>query len=55
MTAEEAIAIVEQLLPQGRLTKVQEIVFRQSWARQTYLDMAVESDRDFSYIKDIGY
>lgn len=54
MRVKEAIALVEQLLPQGRLTKVQEIVFRQSWAGQTYFDMAVESDYDFGYIKDIG-
>ncbi|MBE9107325.1 NACHT domain-containing protein, partial [Nostoc cf. edaphicum LEGE 07299] len=54
MTVEEAIALVEQLLERGRLTKVQEIVFRQSWAGQTYLDMAVESDYDCGYIKDIG-
>ncbi|MCC5641660.1 hypothetical protein LC607_01530 [Nostoc sp. CHAB 5824] len=54
MTVEEAIALIEQLLPQGRLTKVQEIVFRQSWAGQTYLDMAVESDYDPGHIKDIG-
>ncbi|MUG91006.1 hypothetical protein F7734_00185 [Scytonema sp. UIC 10036] len=31
MTVVEAIALVEQLLKRGRLTKVQEIVFRQSW------------------------
>ncbi|MBW4615539.1 MAG: NACHT domain-containing protein [Desmonostoc vinosum HA7617-LM4] len=55
MTVEEAIALVEQLLERGRLTKVQEIVFRQSWAGQTYLDMAVESDYDPGHIKDIGY
>ncbi|MEH1940985.1 MAG: NB-ARC domain-containing protein [Nostoc sp.] len=54
MTVEEAIALIEQLLPQGRLTKVQEIVFRQSWAGQTYSEMAVESDYDCGYIKDIG-
>ncbi|MBD2532019.1 hypothetical protein H6G97_21495 [Nostoc flagelliforme FACHB-838] len=54
MTVEEAIALIEQLLPQGRLTKVQEIVFRQSWAGQTYIDMAVESDYDPGHIKDVG-
>ncbi len=54
MTVEEAIALVEQLLERGRLTKVQEIVFRQSWVGQTYLEMAVESDYDCGYIKDVG-
>ncbi|MEH2300235.1 MAG: NB-ARC domain-containing protein [Nostoc sp.] len=55
MTVEEAIALVEQLLERGRLTKVQEIVFRQSWAGQTYLEIAVESDYDHGHIKDVGY
>ncbi|MBD2386262.1 NB-ARC domain-containing protein [Cylindrospermum sp. FACHB-282] len=54
MTVEEAIALVEELLQRGRLTKVQEIVFRQSWAGQTYLEMAVESDYDPGHIKDVG-
>ncbi|MFM2061135.1 MAG: hypothetical protein RLZZ507_805 [Cyanobacteriota bacterium] len=54
MTVEEAIAIVEQLLKRGHLTKVQEIVFRQSWIGQTYLDISVEYDYDLGYIKDVG-
>jgi hypothetical protein len=54
MTVEEAIALIEQLLQQGRLTKVQEIVLRQSWAGQTYSEMAVESGYDCGYIKDVG-
>ncbi|BAY41984.1 WD-repeat protein (plasmid) [Nostoc sp. NIES-2111] len=54
MTVEEAITLVEQLLPGTRLTKVQEIVFRQCWAGQTYSDIAFESDYDLGYIKDVG-
>ncbi|BAY41467.1 WD-40 repeat protein (plasmid) [Nostoc sp. NIES-2111] len=54
MTVDEAIALVEQLLQGTRLTKVQEIVFRQCWAGQTYSDIAVESDYDLGYIKDVG-
>jgi hypothetical protein len=53
MTVEEAMpaagyayALVEQLLERGHLTKVQKIVFCQSWAGHTYLDMVVESDYD---------
>ncbi|MBG1242071.1 hypothetical protein [Nostoc sp. NZL] len=41
MTVEEAIALVEQLLERRRLTEVQDIVFRQSWAGQTYFDIAI--------------
>ncbi|MHC5729435.1 MAG: hypothetical protein ACYTXY_35990, partial [Nostoc sp.] len=45
---------VEQLLEPGRLTRVQEIVLRQSWGGKTYFDMAVESNYDHGYIKDVG-
>jgi len=54
MTVEEAIALVEQLLERGRLTEVQNIVFRQSWAGQTYFDMAIEFDYNPGHIKDVG-
>jgi len=54
MTVEEAIALVEQLLERGRLTGVQDIVFRQSWAGQTYFDMAIEFDYNPGHIKDVG-
>ncbi|QKQ75422.1 WD40 repeat domain-containing protein [Nostoc sp. TCL240-02] len=54
MTVEEAIALVEELLERGHLTKVQKIVFCHSWAGQTYLDMAVDSDYDPGHIKDVG-
>lgn len=54
ITASEAIVLVEKLLKRGHLTTVQEIVFRQSWTGQTYLDMAIDSDYDLGYIKDVG-
>ena len=54
MTVEEAIAIAEKYLNRGRLTRVQEIVFRQSWLGQTYSAMSVNGDYDPSYVKDIG-
>ena len=54
MTIEDAIALVAQLLERGRLTKVQELVFRQSWAGRTYLEIASESDYDAGHIKDTG-
>jgi len=54
MTVEEAIALVEQLLARGGLTKVQKIVFCQSWAGQTYFDMAIEFDYNPGHIKDVG-
>ncbi len=54
MTEDDAIALVEQILERGRLTKLQEIVFRQSWAGKTYMEMAHEVDYDPGYIKDVG-
>ncbi|MBN3906665.1 MAG: NACHT domain-containing protein [Nostoc sp. NMS1] len=54
MTVEEAIALVEQLLERGRLTKAQELVFRHSWQGKTYLEMADEVIYDPGHIKDVG-
>jgi hypothetical protein len=54
MTVEEAIALVEQLLERGRLTRAQEIVFRYSWEGKTYLEMAKAVTYDPGHIKDVG-
>lgn len=54
MTVEEAIAIVEQLLKQGRLNKVQEIVFRQSWLGHSYMEIARDCGYESGYVKDTG-
>jgi hypothetical protein len=54
MTVEEAIALVEQLLERGRLTRAQEIVFRYAWDGKTYLEMAREVKYDPNHIKDVG-
>jgi len=54
MTVEEAIALVEQLLERGRLTKVQDIVFRHAWEGKTYLEMVREVKYNLGYVKDVG-
>ena len=54
MTEEEAIALVEQILKRGRLTKVQEIVFRQSWVHKTYMEMAHKEGYNHGHVKDVG-
>ena len=54
MTVEEAIALVEQLLERGRLTRAQEIVFRYAWEGKTYLEMARTVTYDPGHIKDVG-
>lgn len=54
MTIDEAIEIVEAVLERGRLSKVQEIVFRQSWEGLSYLEIAKNSGYDTGYLKDAG-
>ena len=54
MTENEAIALVERLLERGCLTRVQKIVFEQSWQGQKYSDMGINEGYDLGYIKDVG-
>jgi WD40 repeat protein len=54
MTLEEALELVEQALDKGRLNKVQELVFLQSWQGQSYEEIAIASSYDLGYIKDVG-
>ncbi len=54
MTAEEAIALLDEVLQQQHLNYVQEIVFRQCWNGKTYADIAEEAGYDTGYIKDVG-
>ncbi|MFB2974422.1 pentapeptide repeat-containing protein [Aerosakkonema sp. BLCC-F183] len=54
MTADEALEIVETALDYQRLNKVQELVFRQSWEGQSYVEIAKSSGYEPDYIKDAG-
>lgn len=54
MTVEEAIALVEQLLERGKLTKVQEAVFIGAWQGQSYAQIAAQAGYDEGYIKETG-
>jgi hypothetical protein len=53
MTVEEALFVVKTFLD-GRLNKIQETVFRQSWEGQSYLEIASNFGYDPGYIKDTG-
>ena len=53
MTVDEAITIAETALNYDRLNKVQELVFRQSWEGQSYMEIA-STGYDYDYIKDAG-
>ncbi|MEP0871272.1 ATP-binding protein [Trichocoleus desertorum AS-A10] len=54
MTVEEALVVVERILPQGRLSKIQAEILRQSWDGKSYTDIALASDYDAGYVKDVG-
>jgi WD40 repeat protein len=54
MSVEEALAIAAQLLPQQRLSKIEELVFRQTWDGQSYQEIAKVSGYGVGYIKDTG-
>jgi hypothetical protein len=46
MTIEEALVIVDSILSPKRLSSVQELVFRNCWAGQTYQQIALDSGYD---------
>jgi hypothetical protein len=54
MTIEEALVIVDSILSPERLSSVQELVFRNCWAGQTYQQIAQDSGYDADYIRIIG-
>jgi len=54
MTVEEALTIVEQIHKLGRLSKVEEAVFRQAWEGCSYQEIADATSYDPGYIKDTG-
>ncbi|MBR8834868.1 MAG: AAA family ATPase [Stigonema ocellatum SAG 48.90 = DSM 106950] len=55
MIVEQALAFVDQKLPQHHLNYVQEIVFRASWQGQSYVECAKTYDYSPEYIKAVGY
>ncbi|PSB63527.1 hypothetical protein C7B61_13235, partial [filamentous cyanobacterium CCP1] len=54
MSSEEALEIVEQILPPGTLTPIKRLVFQRSWNGQGYTEIAKELGYDNSYIRDTG-
>jgi WD40 repeat protein len=55
MTADEALALLDRLLPAQSLRDIQEQVFRHAWEGCTYPDMAEHIGYDTGYIRDVGY
>jgi DNA-directed RNA polymerase specialized sigma24 family protein len=54
VTFEEGLQLIEQILPQGQLSKVQKVVFRYSWEGQSYKEIAEQFGYTLGYIKDTG-
>ncbi|MDB9489209.1 hypothetical protein PN478_01505 [Dolichospermum circinale CS-534/05] len=54
ISCKEAVSAVEELLKRGSLTKIQEIVFRESWLGRNYLEIALAYNHSLGYIKDVA-
>jgi hypothetical protein len=54
MTADEALDIVEQILPPGTITPVKALIFREAWCGQEYGAIAKTFGYDTVYIRDSG-
>ena len=55
MNVEEALIIVDTVLAPQRLSKVQELVFRQCFLGRTYHEIAESLGYDYDYIRVTGY
>ncbi|MEL7036970.1 MAG: AAA-like domain-containing protein [Cyanobacteria bacterium J06592_8] len=53
MNVDEALELVDQVLSK-RLNYTQQLVFCQSWEKQTYQNIAFDSGYDPDYIKEVG-
>jgi hypothetical protein len=55
MTIDDALLIVDSVLPHKSLSNVQELIFRYTWEGKTYLEIAEIAGYDSAYIRDVGY
>ncbi|MEA5449596.1 AAA-like domain-containing protein [Leptolyngbya sp. CCNP1308] len=55
MRADEALALLDQLLPGSTFSNLQETVFSQVWEGKTYAEIAESCGYDHSYIRDVGF
>lgn len=55
MNVEEALIVLDTVLQREFLNNIQELVFRQAWAGQTYPEIAERFGYNPNYIKDVGY
>lgn len=55
MQADEALAILDQLLPAYSLSNLQETVFSHTWEGKTYAEIADMCGYEHNYIRDVGF
>ncbi|MDB9525793.1 AAA-like domain-containing protein [Oscillatoria sp. CS-180] len=55
MEADEALALLDELLPNHSLTNLQETVFSQVWEGKTYAEIAEDCSYEHNYIRDVGF
>jgi hypothetical protein len=52
---DDALLLVDSVLPHKSLSNVQELIFRYTWEGKTYLEIAEIAGYDSAYIRDVGY
>lgn len=55
MHADEALALLDHLLPGCTFSNLQETIFSQVWEGKTYAEIAESCGYDHSYIRDVGF
>ncbi|ASC71423.1 WD-40 repeat protein [Halomicronema hongdechloris C2206] len=55
MQSDEALALLDHLLPHHPLSDLQETVFSQVWQGKTYAEIADAYGYEHSYIRDVGF
>lgn len=54
MNIEEALTIIDEIMQPGKLTTLQELIFRKCWEGKTYQEIAKNYDYDPNYLRAIG-
>ena len=55
MKVDEALALLDELLPQYPLSNLQEKIFSQVWEGKTYAEIAEDCNYEHNYIRDVGF
>ncbi|MGF1457413.1 MAG: AAA-like domain-containing protein [Leptolyngbyaceae cyanobacterium] len=55
MEVDEALALLDDLLPEYTLSNLQETVFSQVWQGKTYAEIAEACNYEHNYIRDVGF